>query len=64
MKLKNIKLKQIIYYIVWAFILFYMYAKFAEIDPFSKNSAFYNTRCGANKIKAPENAVKYDGFAQ
>jgi hypothetical protein len=41
-----------------------MYAKFAEIHPFSKKSAFYNTGCGANKVKAPENAVKYDGFAQ
>ncbi len=56
------KSKKVIYYIIWAVILVYLYIKFADIHPFGKNSAFYNSGCKASKIKLPKKPLKYKGF--
>ncbi len=60
--IKKIDLKKVIYYILWALILFYLYEKFAGIHPFGKNSAFYQTGCKATKVKLPKDVIKYDGM--
>ena len=61
MKYNIPKNKRIIYYIIWAIILVYLYSKFADIHPFGKNSAFYNNGCKASKI-LPKKAIKFKGF--
>jgi len=57
-----VKFKKIIFYIIWAFILYYLYIQFAKTNPFGKNSAFYQVGCKASKTKVPKNAIKYKGF--
>lgn len=58
----KVKVKQILFYVIWAFILFYLYTKFADIHPFGKNSSFYKTGCSAEKVKISKDSIKYDGF--
>jgi len=61
-KLGSMRFKKIIFYIVWAIILFYMYTKFADIHPFGKNSAFYNSGCKASRANLPKEPLKFEGL--
>jgi len=61
-KLSNINFKKIIFYIIWAFILYYLYAQFAKTNPFGENSAFYQIGCKSSKENISKDVIKYKGF--
>jgi len=58
------KTKKIIFYIIWAIILFYLYSKFADMHPFGKNSVFYKSGCKASKANIPKKPLKFEGFVK
>ncbi len=57
------KTKKVIFYILWALILWYLYIKFAESKPFGKNSSFYKESCkNKNTNIKTDKLIKLQGF--
>ncbi len=52
------KTKQIIFYMVWALILSYLYTKFSETKPFAKDSHFKQNSC-KNSEAASKSIINY-----
>ena len=59
MNIKKANIKIVIFYLLWGAILWYLYGKFIEIDPFGKNSTFMKSGCKSQENKT-SNILRYE----
>ncbi len=57
------KIKKLLFYIIWALVLSYLYMKFAEIKPFEKDSYFQKSSCKSKSLKS-DKIIKYKALSE